>query len=145
MSIEIKVPALPESVADATIAAWHKKVGDSVQRDENILDLETDKVVLEVPATANCAIDEILFKEGDVVTAGQVLAKMSVGSAASKQSEVASKEENNEKSDDGKDNLVAGPGVRRLIAEHDLNASDITASGDGGRITKEDVAKHLSG
>ena len=71
MSIDVKVPVLPESVADATIATWHKKVGDKVTRDENMLDLETDKVVLEVPAPADGILQEIFFKEGDTVTANQ--------------------------------------------------------------------------
>ena len=77
MSIEVKVPVLPESVADATVAAWHKKVGDKCTRDENLLDLETDKVVLEVPAPADGVLSEILFQTGDTVTSGQLLAKIS--------------------------------------------------------------------
>lgn len=80
MSIEVKVPVLPESVADATVAAWHKKVGDKVTRDENLLDLETDKVVLEVPAPADGILAEIKFQEGDTVQSGQLLAKIKEGS-----------------------------------------------------------------
>src|SRR5690554_4669198 len=82
MATEIKVPVLPESVADATIAAWHKKVGDSVSRDENIVDLETDKVVLEVPSTVDGVIKELKFEEGDTVTSQQLLAVIKEGAAA---------------------------------------------------------------
>lgn len=82
MSIEVKVPVLPESVADATVAAWHKKVGDKVTRDENLLDLETDKVVLEVPAPADGILAEIKFQEGDTVHSGQLLATIKEGGSS---------------------------------------------------------------
>jgi 2-oxoglutarate dehydrogenase E2 component (dihydrolipoamide succinyltransferase) len=136
MAIEIKVPVLPESVADATIATWHKKVGDEVMRDENLLDLETDKVVLEVPATENGILTEILYKAGDVVTSGQVLAKITVGAKSSVGTEVAAKapdsvQENPE---------LTSPGVRRLLAENDISSTvGIKGSGESGRITKDDV------
>lgn len=79
MTIEVKVPVLPESVADATVAAWHKKIGDKVNRDENLVDLETDKVVLEVPAPADGILTEILFETGSTVSSGQILAKVAEG------------------------------------------------------------------
>ena len=82
MSIEVKVPVLPESVSDATIAAWHKKAGDTVRRDENLLDLETDKVVLEVPAPVDGVIKELKFKQGDTVTSSQVVAVIEEGAVA---------------------------------------------------------------
>src|SRR6187551_3554987 len=82
MSIEVKVPVLPESVADATIATWHKKVGDKVARDENLVDLETDKVVLEVPAPADGVLKEIKFETGATVTSQQVLAILEEGATA---------------------------------------------------------------
>ncbi|HEY9112317.1 MAG TPA: biotin/lipoyl-containing protein, partial [Rhodanobacteraceae bacterium] len=82
MSIEVKVPVLPESVSDATIATWHKKPGDAVKRDENLVDLETDKVVLEVPAPADGVLAEVLAGEGDTVTAGQLLARLNEHGAA---------------------------------------------------------------
>jgi len=136
MSIEVKVPVLPESVADATIAAWHKKPGDKVARDENLLDLETDKVVLEVPAPADGILGDYLFQVGDTVVSSQLLTTLTP-----------------EKADTKKDNLKketlsqpvsdvepsTGPAVRRLMAEHDLNPADITGSGKDGRITKVDV------
>ena len=82
MATEVKVPVLPESVSDATIATWHKKVGDAVKRDENLLDLETDKVVLEVPAPTDGVLKEIKFKEGDTVTSEQLLAIIEEGAVA---------------------------------------------------------------
>ena len=82
MSIEVKVPVLPESVSDATIATWHKKAGDSVRRDENLLDLETDKVVLEVPSPVDGVLKELKFKEGDTVTSSQVVAIIEPGAVA---------------------------------------------------------------
>ena len=133
MSIEVKVPVLPESVADATIAAWHKKPGDTVARDENLLDLETDKVVLEVPAPADGVLEACLFQVGDTVESGQLLAKLKAGGAAVKASEKAP-----EKASLDADPST-GPAVRRLMEEHDLNPADITGSGKDGRITKADV------
>jgi len=82
MSIEVKVPVLPESVSDALIATWHKKAGDAVKRDENLLDLETDKVVLEVPAPVDGVLKEIKFEEGATVTSNQVIAVIEEGAAA---------------------------------------------------------------
>src|SRR6202165_6259133 len=82
MTIEVRVPQLPESVADATLVAWHKKPGDAVARDENLVDLETDKVVLEVPAPAAGVLKEIKLNDGTTVTSGQVLAVIEAGAAA---------------------------------------------------------------
>ena len=82
MTIEVKVPQLPESVADATLVAWHKKAGEGVQRDENLVDLETDKVVLEVPAPSSGTLTEIKIADGATVTSGQVLALLEPGEAA---------------------------------------------------------------
>ena len=90
MTTEILVPQLPESVADATLVAWHKQPGDAVKRDENLADLETDKVVLEVPAPANGVVRELRFKTGTVVTSGQVLAIIEEGAAAGASSAAAS-------------------------------------------------------
>ena len=82
MSIEVKVPVLPESVSDAIIATWHKKVGDSVRRDENLIDLETDKVVLEVPSPVDGVLKEIKFETGATVTSAQVIAVIEEGAVA---------------------------------------------------------------
>ncbi len=139
MSIEVKVPALPESVADATIATWHKKVGDKVTRDENIVDLETDKVVLEVPAPADGILQEILFKEGAIVHSGELLARIEAGAAAA---EPAVKEKSSS-SVSALDDQSTSPAVRRMLAENDLQPSQIKGSGKDGRITKEDVVAFI--
>src|SRR5690606_34046125 len=93
MATEIKVPVLPESVSDATIATWHKKPGDAVRRDENHVDLETDKVVLEVPSTVDGVLKEIRFKEGDTVTSSQVIAVIEEGAVAEAPAAVEKKAE----------------------------------------------------
>ncbi|MFJ1269413.1 2-oxoglutarate dehydrogenase complex dihydrolipoyllysine-residue succinyltransferase [Legionella lytica] len=147
MSIEVKVPVLPESVADATVAAWHKKVGDKVTRDENLLDLETDKVVLEVPAPADGVLSEILFQAGDTVTSGQLLAKITAGAAApvaeasSKPSEEKAAVSSAEVS--AHEDKSTSPVVRRMMAEHDLQPGQIPGSGKDGRITKDDVLSYI--
>lgn len=138
MSIEVKVPALPESVADATIATWHKKVGDKVTRDENILDLETDKVVLEVPAPADGILQEILFKEGATVRSGELLARIEVGAVAAPK-----QDDNFVQSVSALDDKSTSPAVRRLLAENDLQPNQIKGSGKDGRITKEDVVSFI--
>lgn len=135
MSIEVKVPVLPESVADATVAAWHKKVGDKVTRDENLVDLETDKVVLEVPAPADGVLTEILFQTGATVGSGQLLAKIGAAAAVSVPVEAAPTKEATSALDD----KSTSPVVRRMMAEHDLQPGQIQGSGKEGRITKEDV------
>ncbi|MGL4938133.1 2-oxoglutarate dehydrogenase complex dihydrolipoyllysine-residue succinyltransferase [Shewanella sp.] len=143
MSIEIKVPVLPESVADATIATWHVKVGQQVSRDQHLVDIETDKVVLEVVAPEDGHIAQFLFHEGDTVLGEQVIA-IFVANAASGQEvtkaqaeavTVAASEENND---------ALSPSVRRLLAEHNVDASKIKGTGVGGRITKEDVEAFVS-
>lgn len=141
MSIEIKVPVLPESVADATIATWHVKPGEPVSRDQNLVDIETDKVVLEVVAPEDGQISEQLFQEGDTVLAEQVIANFVAGAVAgqevSKEQAEAAAPKAEEAAAEGNDAL--SPSVRRLIAEHNLDAAKIKGTGVGGRITKEDV------
>ena len=141
MSIEVKVPALPESVADATIAAWHKKVGDKVTRDENIVDLETDKVVLEVPAPADGVLTEILFKQGDTVTSAQILARNDTqANASAKPSalESAPAPAVSTATASAAD-AATSPAVRRMLSENNLSPDHIVGTGKDGRLTKEDV------
>ncbi|MGL4792681.1 MAG: 2-oxoglutarate dehydrogenase complex dihydrolipoyllysine-residue succinyltransferase [Aeromonas jandaei] len=138
MTIEIKVPDLPESVADATIATWHKKPGDLVARDEVLVDIETDKVVLEVPAPQAGVLGDILQAEGATVLSRQLIATIKAAAVAG--------EETKEKpaeavADDGADGL--SPSVRRLIGEHDIDVAKLTGSGKGGRITKDDVEAYI--
>lgn len=147
MSIELKVPALPESVADATIATWHKKVGDAVKRGENLVDLETDKVVLEVPAIEDGVLTEILCAVGDTVTSGQLLAKINQSgkTAQSAPAQATAAPEATAKNDEKTSADVAtSPGVRRLLAEHDLNPTAIQGSGKDGRVTKDDVTGFIT-
>jgi len=147
MSIEIKVPPLPESISDATLAAWHKAVGESVFRDENLVDLETDKVVLEVPAPTNGTIVKIVAEGGATVKAGDVLAILEEGegtaAAPAKQSDepVAEKSVVAAKMSTGL--VKTSPAVRRLLDEHDLDATMVFGSGQNGRVTKADVMSFL--
>ena len=134
MSIEVKVPNLPESVADATIATWHKKVGDHVTRDENIVDLETDKVVLEVPAPADGILESIAFETGATVRSGDLLASIGTKAAPSKSALDDPKQE-----EVALDDHSTSPVVRRMLAEHDLQPNQIIGTGKDARITKEDV------
>ena len=143
---EIKVPQLPESITDATLVAWHKMPGDAVKRDENLADLETDKVVLEVPAPANGVLREVKVQTGAVVTAGQLLAVLEEGAQAAATA-VAAKEAPAAEElkatapEAGKDKL--SPSVRRLIEENRLDATAIAGSGRDGRLTKSDVVEFL--
>ena len=162
MTIEVKVPQLPESVADATLVAWHKSPGDRVSRDENLADLETDKVVLEVPAPADGILKEIRISDGTTVTAGEILAVLEEGEAAAAKSESkpeakpepksgsADEAEAAEEEDEAEGEEEAGkaagrlsPSVRRLLEEHELDPAAIRGSGRQGRITKADVMDFL--
>lgn len=144
MSIEVKVPVLPESVADATVAAWHKKVGDKVSRDENLVDLETDKVVLEVPAPADGVLTEIMYQEGDTVGSGQLLAKITEGSAATAAPTAPAPRETEAKEPiSANEDKSTSPVVRRMMAENDLQPGEIKGTGKEGRITKEDVIAYI--
>jgi 2-oxoglutarate dehydrogenase E2 component (dihydrolipoamide succinyltransferase) len=147
MSIEIKVPALPESVSDATLVSWHKNVGDQVKRDENLVDLETDKVVLEVPAPASGVLKEIRVAGGTTVTAGIVLAILEEGDVASSGgTESKTPVVQAETAQAAKQSAVptkTSPAVRRLLEEHDLDATMVTGTGKDGRLTKADVMSFL--
>ena len=131
MTIEVRVPQLPESVADATIVSWNKKPGDAVARDENLVDLETDKVVLEVPAPAAGVLKEIRLKDGTTVTSGQVLAVIEEGAAASaaKPDAAAAK---------------LSPAAKRVVEENGIDPNAVTGSGRDGRVSKSDVVNFLS-
>jgi 2-oxoglutarate dehydrogenase E2 component (dihydrolipoamide succinyltransferase) len=145
MSFEVKVPILPESVADATVAVWHKKVGDAVSIDENIVDIETEKVVLEVPSNVNGVITKIFHQEGAVVGEQELLAIIEEGAAASPSAPAAATTTapaSGADSNDDSDKL--SPAVRKLVADNNLNASTIKGTGKSGRILKEDVLNSVS-
>jgi 2-oxoglutarate dehydrogenase E2 component (dihydrolipoamide succinyltransferase) len=150
MSIQVKVPQLPESVADATLIAWHKSPGDTVRRDENLADLETDKVVLEVPAPATGTLKEIRIGDGTTVKGGEVLAILEEGAGATASeptdetapgaaAEADSQQDEEIEDEPGKAAGRLSPAVRRLVDEHGLDTAKIRGSGRDGRITKADV------
>ena len=126
MVIKIKVPTLPESVTDATVAKWYKKEGDVISRGENLVDLETDKVMFEVPAPKDSVVEKILIKEGEIVTVDQVLAILDEGGVVVKEME-----------------FELSPSVRRLVSEKEVEIEKIAGSGKSGRITKKDVESYL--
>jgi 2-oxoglutarate dehydrogenase E2 component (dihydrolipoamide succinyltransferase) len=161
MSVEIKVPNLPESVSDAVVAKWHKQPGDYVARDENLVDLETDKVVLEVPAPAGGILKSITAEAGETVTEGQALGSLEEAEApeqdeSSKAEEQASTDSLSDSSSDEAGKSAApstadtsggapSPSARRAATEHGVNTGDVAGSGRGGRVTKPDVVRHASG
>lgn len=150
MSIEINVPMLPESVADATVVAWHKKPGEQVKRDDNLVDLETDKVVLEVPAPADGVMGEIIKPVGTVVKTGEILAHLNTDKEANMKTEQPSSsssaatsvaEKNKDTESAAK---VAGPAARRSAAEQGLALENIHGSGKSGRVKRSDVLQQTS-
>jgi 2-oxoglutarate dehydrogenase E2 component (dihydrolipoamide succinyltransferase) len=157
MTIEVKVPVLPESVEDATIATWHKKAGDTIRRDENLVDLETDKVVLEVPAPADGKVAEIRAQEGDTVHSDDIIAVIEEGpveaepepqkEAAEEAAEAAGPEVKAAAGDRpaGADAPKLSPAARRVAEEERVDPGQLTGTGRGGRVTKGDVLKHLRG
>jgi len=169
VSIEVKVPQLPESVADATLVTWHKKAGDTVRREENLVDLETDKVVLEVPAPADGVLREIVASDGAVVTSGQLLAILEPGAVAAAAAPAAKDKAPPAAAKAAPTTEPAprapapaapaaapaaarssasankmGPAVRKLVEEHDLDPTSIAGSGREGRITKGDVLDYIA-
>jgi 2-oxoglutarate dehydrogenase E2 component (dihydrolipoamide succinyltransferase) len=142
MTIEVRVPQLPESVADATLVSWHKKPGDAVARDENLVDLETDKVVLEVPAPSAGILKEIRLGDGITVTSGQVIAVIDENAGVSAVVPGASAPA-----------IMAAPGAaaaklspaaKRVVEQSGVNPSDVAGSGRDGRVSKSDVLNHLA-
>ena len=164
MATDIKAPQFPESVADGTVATWHKKEGDQVKRDELLVDIETDKVVLEVVAPSDGVMGKILKDEGETVESQEVLGSLEAGSGSGggdAKQEQSSDEGKAEAKDDGKqeaaaesapqaddkggdDDAQAGPAARKMMSEHGLSAGDVKGTGRDGRITKEDVEKALA-
>ena len=140
MSIEIKAPTFPESVADGTVATWHKQPGEAVSADELIVDIETDKVVLEVVAPADGVITEVLKGEGETVLSEEILAKFEAGAAGA----AAPAAEAATEAAPAGDAEKVGPAARKLIDENNLDASQIPGTGKNGGITKEDVMNFIA-
>ena len=136
MAIEIKAPTFPESVADGTVATWHKKVGEAVKRDELIVDIETDKVVIEVLAEADGVLAEIVKNEGDTVLSNELLGKLSEGGAAAAAPAAAPAAAAPAAA--GDDNILS-PAARKLAEENGIDPNSLAGTGKGGRVTKEDV------
>src|SRR5689334_12071508 len=153
MAIEVKVPVLPESVSDATIATWHKKPGDAVKRDENLVDIETDKVVLETPAPDSGVIVKIIKGDGSTVTSNELIAQIdteAVGknaaqAAAPAAAAPAKSEAKPAAPAQAKAGAPAMPAAQRLAAEKGVDTSAVAGTGRGGRVTKEDVMQAGAG
>ena len=141
MAIEIKAPTFPESVADGTVATWHKQPGDAVKRDDLIVDIETDKVVLEVLATADGVLGAIVKNEGDTVLSDEVLGSIVEGGAAAAAPAAAAPAAAQAAAPaaEGEDDPVAAPAARKLAEENGINIASVAGTGKGGRVTKEDV------
>ena len=151
MQVEVKVPVLSESVAEATLVSWHKKQGEYVERDENLIDIETDKVVLELPAPVSGTLTKIVKDDGATVVSSELIATIDTeitapaGKEASAGKKPAVTEKPADKKSKGTEKSVMMPAAKRIAAEKDLDAEEISTirgSGRGGRITKEDVAEH---
>ncbi|MCB1890308.1 MAG: 2-oxoglutarate dehydrogenase complex dihydrolipoyllysine-residue succinyltransferase [Rhodocyclaceae bacterium] len=151
MLIEVKVPQLSESVSEASLVSWHKKQGDAVTRDENLIDIETDKVVLETPAPADGVLVEIIMGDGESVTSGDLIAKIDTEAKAAKGSAPAEKPAEEKKAaaapaaPAAASASGASPAARKILEEKGIDASDVKGTGRGGRVTKEDAVAAKSG
>jgi 2-oxoglutarate dehydrogenase E2 component (dihydrolipoamide succinyltransferase) len=151
MSTEVKVPVLPESVSDATIASWHKKVGDAVKRDENLVDLETDKVVLEVPSPVDGVLKEIQHEVGDVVNSEQIIAIIEAGAVAAAPApaaaapKAASTPAPSAPQAAAKGSADLSPAGLRVATEEHIDATKVAGTGRDGRVTKEDLVNYSKG
>ena len=146
MSIEIKTPVLPESVADAVVLTWHKKPGDPVKQDENLVDLETDKVVLEVPATQDGVLQEILKEEGSTVVANELLATIEAGAVVIKAAKSKAVEATPPPAEIATTNgelPAVSPAVRRLLSENAVPPQHVKGTGKHGRVTRADAEAHI--
>ena len=143
MLIEVKVPVLSESISEATLLSWHKKVGDAVVRDESLIDVETDKVVLELPAPQSGILAKIIKGDGLSVNSDEVIAVIDTEANTSPGITAVPNPEKSTSNTALSTQYSLSPAVRKLVAEHHLNPAEISGSGQGGRITKEDVLSHL--
>ena len=142
MKIEIKAPTLPESVPDGTVATWHKNIGDAVKRDELLVDIETDKVVIEVVAPANGTLEKIIKSSGDTIVSDELIGSLNQSEASQKAAAEDAPPELSEK--DNNSGLILSPAAKKLAEENQLDVEAIEGTGKDGRITKEDVVNHLN-
>ena len=142
MTVEIKAPTLPESVPDGTIATWYKNIGDSVRRDELLVDIETDKVVIEVVSPIDGILHEIIKNAGDTIVSNEAIGGLEERTSSAPS--MPDRPVNSESSESANDESIVSPAAKKLIEENSLNADSINGSGKGGRVTKEDVMNHLS-
>lgn len=145
MAIEVNVPSFPESVTDGSVISWHKKVGDAVTRDEILVEIETDKVVFEVPAPEDGVLSEIIEDEGATVLSQQLLGRIEAGAISAKPAEAPAAEVQSAAGESGAADIAIAPAARKLISEKGIDAAQVTGSGKGGRILKEDVLKVIEG
>jgi len=149
MTIEIKAPSFPESISEGTVATWYKQPGEAVNRDELIVDIETDKVVLEIVAPTSGTITKVFKGEGETVLSTEVIAEFTAGNVAAPVDVLPTEElVASDESDDDSETVVSGecfasPAARKMIEENALDTCAITATGKGGRVTKEDVINHM--
>ena len=142
MKIEIKAPTLPESVPDGTVATWHKNIGDAVKRDELLVDIETDKVVIEVVAPANGTLEKIIKSSGDTIVSDELIGSLNQGEVSQKAVDENTPPKLSEK--DNNPGLILSPAAKKLADENQLDIEAIEGTGKDGRITKEDVVNHLN-
>ena len=148
MLIEVKVPQLSESVSEASLVSWHKQQGDAVTRDENLIDIETDKVVLETPAPADGVLVEIIMGDGESVTSGDLIAKIDTDAKPAKGAAPAEKPAEEKKAAAAAPAAAASgasPAARKILDEKGIDASDVKGTGRGGRVTKEDAVAAKAG
>jgi len=149
MTVEIKAPAFPESVADGVVSVWHKQPGEAVARDELLVEIETDKVVMEVVAPEPGVLESVVAAEGETITSEALLAVLAPGatpvadSSATELAAQAPAEPASAEDDGAPEAIPMGPAVRALLEEHNLAPSSVAATGKGGRLLKEDVLAHL--
>lgn len=143
MSIEIKAPSFPESVADGTVATWHKQPGEACERDELIADIETDKVVIEINAPAEGALSEIVKAEGEIVLSNELIARFEPGEVAEAPAPAVALDEAT--AEQGGVELIISPAAKKMMAENNITEADVTGTGKGGRVTKEDVQTAIAG
>lgn len=148
MSTKIKAPVFPESVAEGEIATWHKQPGEACTRDELIVDIETDKVVIEVMAPADGVIEEVLKGEGDTVVSGEVIGYFKEGAAGTAEADSPSADAAADAGDSepvSSDDAILSPAARKLASENNVDPAAVKGTGKDGRVTKEDVQQHVDG